>query len=153
MGLASAAILLAGLVIWFAWISPAESESLVSSARESLGSSARDFVVPGEEVEPDRETIVEMVGLQFRPSRLEIPVGTVVTFINRDSVTHNVVQTTPSQLGRDQAGFASPSLEPGQKWSIRFDRPGRYPILCLDGGHYAVGMLGTIVVHPEEEGN
>ena len=132
-GLATTAVLLIGVVIWAAWSVRVDSESSPQAAGPAL--------------EPVGEVIVEMDGLQFRPSRLEIPVGTVVTFVNRDPVTHNVVQTTPSQLGRNEALFSSPRLEPGESWSFRFDQPGRYPILCLDGGHYAVGMLGTITVY------
>lgn len=132
-GLATTAVVLIGVVIWAAWSVRVDSESSPQAAGPAL--------------EPVGEVIVEMDGLQFRPSRLEIPVGTVVTFVNRDPVTHNVVQTTPSQLGRNEALFSSPRLEPGESWSFRFDQPGRYPILCLDGGHYAVGMLGTITVY------
>lgn len=132
-GLVSTAVILIGVVIWAALSARVDSESFLPSV--------------GHLADPVEEVIVEMEGLQFRPSRLEIPAGTVVTFINRDPVTHNVVQTTPSQLGRNEALFASPRLEPGERWSFRFDKPGRYPILCLDGGHYAVGMLGTIIVH------
>lgn len=133
------AILLVGAVLWAAWTVHVESEST-----ERGGAVARD-------AEPAHErVVVDMQGLQFRPSRLDIPVGTIVTFVNRDAVTHNVVQTTPSQLGRDEALFSSPRIEPGGSWEFHFKEPGRYPILCLDGGHYAVGMIGTIHVHPED---
>lgn len=137
--LASMAILLVGAVLWAAWTVHVESES---------GAPGR---TPAQSAEPAYErVVVDMQGLQFRPSRLDIPVGTIVTFVNRDQVTHNVVQTTPSQLGRDEGLFASPRIEPGASWEFHFTEPGRYPILCLDGGHYAVGMIGTINVHPVE---
>src|SRR5690554_4670541 len=72
-----------------------------------------------------------MDGLQFRPSRLEIPVGTVVTFVNRDPVTHNVVQTTPSQLGRNEALFVSPRVEPGKAGVSSLINPGVIPFCVL----------------------
>lgn len=94
------------------------------------------------------EIRVELKHLQFQPRELTVRVGSRITFINQDTMLHDVVQTTPRQVGREQAGFASPVLKQGESWSITLTRPGTYPVLCVQAAHYTAGMVGTIKVVP-----
>lgn len=71
----------------------------------------------------------------FTPSELTIRKGETVTWINREKrVSHSVVF-----LG---SGEESERFFPDERWSRRFDTPGRYEYRC--GPHPE--MLGTIVV-------
>jgi amicyanin len=58
----------------------------------------------------------------FRPATLTVPVGTTVTWINRDDVPHTV--KTVNQ------GFKSPALDTDQKYSFHFTKPGVYAYFC-----------------------
>jgi hypothetical protein len=60
----------------------------------------------------------------FSPSNLTVKVGDVVTWINRDSVTHTVTDLS-AQKAFDQM------LGPGQRFSYRFERKGVYVYYCV----------------------
>ncbi len=60
----------------------------------------------------------------FNPSNLTVKVGDVVTWINRDSVTHTVTDLSV-QKAFDQM------LGPGQRFSYRFERRGVYVYYCV----------------------
>ncbi|MFZ8857014.1 MAG: cupredoxin domain-containing protein [Candidatus Caldarchaeales archaeon] len=60
----------------------------------------------------------------FSPSNLTVKVGDVVTWINRDSVTHTVTDLS-AQKAFDQM------LGPGQRFSYRFERRGVYVYYCV----------------------
>jgi plastocyanin len=76
---------------------------------------------------------VEMVGACFTPSTLQIAPGTGVTFVNRDSMTHNLFGTG---WGADQ------EFTLGDAFTATFAEPGIYPYACS----YHPGMTGAIVV-------
>ena len=56
-----------------------------------------------------------------RPT-LTIPVGTTVTWVNKDEDVHTVVSTTQA--------FRSPGLETDEGYSYRFTKPGEYQYFC-----------------------
>jgi plastocyanin len=58
----------------------------------------------------------------FTPPNATIPVGTTVTWINHDDVPHTVVN--------NDRKFKSPVLDTDERFSHRFDEPGRYPYFC-----------------------
>jgi len=58
----------------------------------------------------------------FAPEAAAVPVGTTVTWTNRDDVPHNIVSTDRQ--------FKSPALDTDEQFSHRFDRPGTYPYFC-----------------------
>jgi len=60
----------------------------------------------------------------FSPSNLTVKVGDVVTWINRDSVTHTVTDLS-AQKAFDRM------LGPGQRFSYRFERRGVYVYYCV----------------------
>ena len=56
-----------------------------------------------------------------RPT-LTVPVGTTVTWLNRDEDVHTVVSTTLT--------FRSPGLETDDAYSYKFTKPGVYQYFC-----------------------
>lgn len=91
-------------------------------------------------------SIIKLGDMQFQPASITVKAGTTVTFTNTETITHDVVQTTPAQVGQKPYGFDSGPIAPGKSWSRTFETPGVYPILCTQGLHYTAGMVGTITV-------
>jgi 3',5'-cyclic-AMP phosphodiesterase len=58
----------------------------------------------------------------FAPAAASVPVGTTITWTNRDDVPHNIVST--------EQKFKSPVLDTDEQFSHRFDQPGTYPYFC-----------------------
>jgi plastocyanin len=58
----------------------------------------------------------------FAPAAAAVPVGTAITWTNRDDVPHNVVSTVQK--------FRSPALDTDEQFSYRFDAPGTYDYFC-----------------------
>ena len=83
--------------------------------------------------QPD-DAVVELVGLRFEPTTIQVPVGRRVLWLWTDSVVHNVVSTD----------FVSSEAQGGGAYAVRFDRSGTYPYRCT----LHTGMDGTVVVTP-----
>lgn len=79
----------------------------------------------------------------YQPQDLRIPVGTTVTWVNRDSAPHTVT----ADDGRFDSGF----LDQGQSFSFTFDQVGTLPYYCVFHGNPGVGMTGSVTVLPAEE--
>jgi plastocyanin len=65
---------------------------------------------------------VAMDNFRFAPAATVVPVGTTITWTNRDDVPHNIVST--------ERKFRSPVLDTNQQFSHQFDAPGTYPYFC-----------------------
>lgn len=65
---------------------------------------------------------ISMKDNKFDPANAEVKTGTVITFINNDSVIHHVKA--------EAEAFESGDLEPGQKWTTVISNPGEYPYSC-----------------------
>lgn len=65
---------------------------------------------------------VSIGNFSFGPGTLTVPVGTTVTWTNRDDTPHTVVST--------EGVFKSKVLDTDEKFSFRFDKPGRYAYFC-----------------------
>lgn len=72
----------------------------------------------------------------FAPAQLTVPVGTAVTWVNRDDIPHSIVAT-------DKA-FRSQALDTDDGYSFTFARPGTFEYFC--GLHPY--MTGTVIVTP-----
>jgi len=83
---------------------------------------------------PTETTTVRIEGFAFSPQTIRVQAGQAVTWVNRDSVGHNVVFNATDQSGR--------MLGQGQQWTYTFDEPGTYTYYC--GPHPF--MTGTVVV-------
>ncbi len=71
---------------------------------------------------------------EFIPATLTVPVGTTVTWTNRDGEAHTVNSTT--------GAFKSSPMDTDEKFSFKFTVPGTYPYYC----RLHPEMKGQIVV-------
>ena len=65
---------------------------------------------------------VKIDNFSFGPTALTVPVGTTVTWTNRDDIPHTVVST--------DGVFKSKALDTDDKFSFLFSTPGTYPYFC-----------------------
>ena len=82
---------------------------------------------------------VEMRDIRFRPQGIRVKVGTTVTWLNDDSLAHNVRQVESVFLSRDV-------MEPGDAFAFSFDKPGRYRYQCT---FHHPDMNGVVIVEEE----
>ena len=67
---------------------------------------------------------VKIDNFSFGPVTLTVPVGTTVTWTNRDDIPHTVVSTD------DPKAFRSKVLDTDEKFSFTFSKAGTYPYFC-----------------------
>jgi plastocyanin len=77
---------------------------------------------------------VKVDNFSFGPGTLTVPVGTTVTWTNRDDIPHTVVST-------DKV-FKSKVLDTDEKFSFTFAKAGTYPYFCS----IHPKMTGSVVV-------
>jgi plastocyanin len=67
-------------------------------------------------------TEVKIDNFSFGPATLTVPVGTSVTWTNRDDIPHTVVST--------EGVFKSKVLDTDEKFAYTFSKAGTYPYFC-----------------------
>ena len=67
---------------------------------------------------------VKIDNFSFGPAALTVPVGTTVTWTNRDDIPHTVVSTDDPKV------FKSKVLDTDEKFSFTFSKAGTYPYFC-----------------------
>jgi amicyanin len=77
---------------------------------------------------------VKIDNFNFTPATLTVPVGTAVTWTNRDDIPHNVVS--------DDKSIKSKTLDTDEKFTFTFSKPGTYTYFCS----IHPKMKGTVVV-------
>ena len=77
---------------------------------------------------------VKVDNFSFGPAALTVPVGTTVTWTNRDDIPHTIVST-------DKV-FKSKVLDTDEKFSFTFAKAGTYPYFCS----IHPKMTGSVVV-------
>lgn len=88
---------------------------------------------PGASATPSTiEVIIE--GFAFKPAEITVPAGSVVTWRNRDGVTHTVT-------ARDKS-FDSGSLSGGETFSYTFKEKGTFEYYCTPHSY----MSGKVIV-------
>jgi plastocyanin len=85
---------------------------------------------------PTAPNQVTIDNFAFNPKTLTVPVGTEVTWINRDDVPHTATSAVKPRV------FDSKTLDTDDKFSHVFTTPGTYPYFCAVHPH----MTGEIVV-------
>jgi plastocyanin len=90
-------------------------------------------VTPGAKQNPP-SAAVKIDNFTFGPVELTVPVGTTVTWTNRDDIPHTVVST-------DKV-FKSKVLDTDETFSFTFDKTGSYPYFCSIHPH----MTGKVLV-------
>jgi plastocyanin len=88
----------------------------------ALGTGQKNFVASAQEKVSTME--VKIDNFSFGPAALTVPVGTTVTWINRDDIPHTVVSTDDSKT------FKSKVLDTDEKFSFTFSKAGTYPYFC-----------------------
>jgi plastocyanin len=79
---------------------------------------------------------VKIDNFSFGPATLTVPVGTSVTWTNRDDIPHTVVSTD------DPKAFKSKVLDTDEKFSFTFSKAGTYPYFCS----IHPKMIGKVIV-------
>lgn len=85
-----------------------------------LGAGTRE-VTAGARQKPDTSD-VKIDNFSFAPGTLTVPVGTLVTWTNRDDIPHTVVGT--------EGLFKSKVLDTDEKFSFTFGKAGSYQYFC-----------------------
>jgi manganese oxidase len=123
--------------------------ALLEAARGDVpGSDGSGSVGDGHDhgTDPDNGDTAEIViqNVRFNPDELRVPVGTTVTWVNRDGMVHTVTA--------DDGSFDSGDIRGGESWSYTFDEPGEFSYHCIphawedqDTGEMR-GQVGTIIV-------
>ncbi len=86
----------------------------------ALGGVTQNFAVRAQQAPQTLE--VKIDNFSFGPGTLTVPVGTTVTWTNRDDIPHTVVST-------DKV-FKSKVLDTDEKFSFTFNKPGTYEYFC-----------------------
>jgi plastocyanin len=87
-----------------------------------------------------------MRSMAFSPRLLEVSAGTTVTWVNEDPFDHAVAYGTPATPAAERLFEASGDFGQGGTFSHVFDTPGSHDVYCSTIGHYAAGMVMTVVV-------
>jgi plastocyanin len=93
-----------------------------------LGSSA------GAATAPAKTHTVEIDGLKFSPSTLEVKAGDTVVWKNKDPFPHNVTA--------DKNAFHSPDFGSGRSWTYKARTKGTFPYVCT----LHANMKATLIV-------
>jgi plastocyanin len=88
----------------------------------SIVEGRRGFALNAQEKASTME--VKIDNFSFGPTALTVPVGTTVTWINRDDIPHTVLSTD------DAKTFKSKVLDTDEKFSFIFSKAGTYPYFC-----------------------
>lgn len=78
---------------------------------------------------------------QYNPARIEVTIGTTVTWTNEDDIEHSVTSGPP---GAHDTLFESGLFLRGQAFSHAFNEPGEFAYFCMRHN----SMVGTVVVTP-----
>ncbi len=85
-----------------------------------LGAGTGNFTASAQQKPGTME--VKIDSFSFGPAELTVPVGTTVTWTNRDDIPHTVVSTDKL--------FKSKVLDTDEKFSYTFTQPGTFPYFC-----------------------
>jgi plastocyanin len=88
----------------------------------ALGVSEQSFVAGAQQKMETME--VKIDNFTFGPAALTVPVGTTVTWTNKDDIPHTVVSTD------EPKAFKSKVLDTDEKFSFTFSKAGTYPYFC-----------------------
>jgi len=98
-----------------------------------FGTGQKSYVASAQEKMSAME--VKIDNFSFTPAVLTVPVGTTVTWTNRDDIPHTVVSADDPKM------FKSKAMDTDEKFSYTFAKPGRYSYFCS----VHPKMTGTII--------
>jgi len=108
--------------------------AIMTLAIGSLATGQKGFVTSAQQKPAAAE--VKIDNFSFSPAALTVPVGTSVTWTNRDDIPHTVVSSD------DPKAFKSKVMDTDEKFSFTFSKPGIYPYFCS----VHPKMVGKVVV-------
>jgi plastocyanin len=76
---------------------------------------------------------ISIAQFQFGPKTVTVPVGTTVTWVNRDDDAHTVTA--------DDGSFTSAGLDRGEQFSHQFTAPGTYAYHCALHPHMTARVI------------
>jgi plastocyanin len=79
------------------------------------------------------ETIVEMTDSAFVPSAVDVKVGEIVTFVDKDEIAHTATA---------DGVFDSGTLRQGGRFAFKATRRGTFSYVCI----FHPGMTGKVIV-------
>lgn len=85
------------------------------------------------------ENEIFILASSFSPANRTISVGTTIKWINKASVTHDVISGTP---GSPSGAFNSGNMGSNAEFSFTFDQAGMFDYFCS----FHAGMTGRITV-------
>lgn len=87
-----------------------------------LGTNQRDSAASAQQ----KASIIDVKidNFSFEPAALTVPLGTTVTWTNRDDIPHTVVSND------DPKAFKSKVLDTDERFSFTFSKAGTYPYFC-----------------------
>ena len=109
------------------WIAGLLATVVVATSLLSAGSPHSSAKIP-------QTAEVKVDNFSFGPATMTVPVGTTVTWTNRDDIPHTIVST-------DKV-FKSKVLDTDEKFSFTFAKAGTYPYFCS----IHPKMTGSVVV-------
>src|ERR1700719_2335103 len=86
----------------------------------TIAVSQRNFLAGAQQKAETTE--VKIDNFSFGPGTVTVPVGTTVTWTNRDDIPHTVVST--------DGAFKSKVLDTDEKFSFTFSKAGTFPYFC-----------------------
>jgi len=104
------------------------------------------IVVPGAALAKPAVKTVVIKNMTFMPQKITVNAGTKVTWVNKDSVSHNVTSAkSMSTTTKTTKMFASALLSKGQKFSFTFKKKGTFFYECTIHAFMA-SMHGQVTV-------
>ena len=98
-----------------------------TAAQEQKDSWANASPAASPMASPVAGVTISIAGFAFRAATIEIPVGSTVTWVNKDMTPHTVTHRPES----GEALFDSGLFSPGRSWSYTFNTPGTFTYYCL----------------------
>ena len=124
------------------------------------------FGIAGSARNVSRTVVVDMSDdMRFTPAAIEVTAGETIRFRtnNRGRLVHEMVIGRMSDLREHASAMRkSPTMQhheanaahvqPGGSRNVvwKFNRPGEFSYACLIDGHFEAGMVGTIIVKPQQ---
>ena len=99
--------------MWIAGLAMPMMALLLSMTLTNINAKAQAPAAPAE---------VKIDNFSFTPQTLTVPVGTTVTWTNRDDIPHTVVSS--------DGVFKSKVRDTDEKFSFTFSKPGTYSYFC-----------------------
>jgi plastocyanin len=101
----------------------------------TLGTLTGSLLALGTSMAEDASKSITIDNFTFAPAEFKVPVGTTVTWVNRDDIPHTVVETDRK--------FRSKALDTDDSFSFTFTTPGTFDYFCSLHSK----MVGKIIVN------